>query len=192
MKKSLKVFKFSLLTALVLGTVIPGTTASASESNNEGQTPLWVIENETNPAYDIKQPLIDTLSENVVIEYTDEGAIVTVYEDNGHNSKSNSISLASTAVYSWGAWEYTGIAVSTGVLAGAVNTALYSGIGVVAATVGLPAAAVGGLLTASSWTKLGGAPGVAVANNWDKNGNGWVGFYKSTGYDGARRAVATR
>ena len=101
MKKSLKVFKFSLLTALVLGTVIPGTTASASESNNEGQTPLWVIENETNPAYDIKQPLIDTLSENVVIEYTDEGAFVTVYEDNGHISKSNSISLASTAVYSW-------------------------------------------------------------------------------------------
>ena len=51
---------------------------------------------------------------------------------------------------------------------------------------------VGWLVAASSWTKLGGAPGVAVANNWDKNGNGWVGFYKSTGYDGARRAVATR
>nr|WP_319215387.1 hypothetical protein [uncultured Trichococcus sp.] len=43
MKKSLKVFKFSLLTALVLGTVIPGTTASASESNNEDQTPCGLL-----------------------------------------------------------------------------------------------------------------------------------------------------
>ena len=43
MKKSLKVFKFSLLTALVLGTVIPGTTASASESNNEEQAQLFIV-----------------------------------------------------------------------------------------------------------------------------------------------------
>ncbi|WP_143148218.1 MULTISPECIES: hypothetical protein [Trichococcus] len=63
---------------------------------------MWVIENETNPAYDIKQPLIDTLSENVVIEYTDEGAIVTVYEDNGHISKSNSItSQAQLFIVGW-------------------------------------------------------------------------------------------
>ena len=86
MKKSLKVFKVSLLTALVLGTVIPGTTASASESNNEDQTPLWVIENETNPAYDIKQPLIDTISAKAVTKYTQHGNIVTDLEDNVHIS----------------------------------------------------------------------------------------------------------
>lgn len=47
-------------------------------------------------------------------------------------------------------------------------------------------------LTGASWTNLGSSPGNAVAKKWDKNKNGWIGFYKRIGYDGAGRAVATQ
>ncbi|EOF54264.1 TPA: hypothetical protein QFJ99_001873 [Enterococcus faecium] len=91
----------------------------------------------------------------------------------------------------WGAWQYTHIALSTGVTAGAINTAYSKGIGSVLGIFGLPGWAIGNLLTAAGWTNYGNSPGNAVARLWDKNHNGWVGFYKRTGYDGAGRAVAT-
>ncbi|MDV7756622.1 hypothetical protein PSG88_12565, partial [Enterococcus faecium] len=82
----------------------------------------------------------------------------------------------------WGAWQYTHIALSTGVTAGAINTAYSKGIGSVLGIFGLPGWAIGNLLTAAGWTNYGNSPGNAVARLWDKNHNGWVGFYKRTGY----------
>ncbi|EIP8061576.1 hypothetical protein MGY77_000208 [Enterococcus faecalis] len=187
----MKKAKFCMLgAALILGStpiVTAGTNAYANEGTPEQQTSLWDIEDETNPIYDSKTSN-DNLPENVTLEYTEEGPVVTVYEEG--TAQRNRIARA--AVYRWGGWEYTNIAISTGVLAGAINTGLSVGVGFVAGTIGLPAFAVGGLLTASGWTKLGNAPGAAVAKQWDKNGNGWVGFYYQRGYDAAGRVVATR
>ena len=123
-------------------------------------------------------------SKDYSIQYEDGEPVIVVYENSNRLLRAN--------VYKWGAWSYTHIAVSTGVLAGAINAALYSGVGVVASTVGLPALVITGLLNAVGWTKLGSAPGVAVAKKWDTSKNGWVGFYVSKGYDGAGRVVATR
>ena len=123
-------------------------------------------------------------SKEYSIEYEDGKPVIVLYENSSRFLRAN--------VYKWGAWSYTHIAISTGVLAGAINTALYSGVGVVAATVGLPALVITGLLNAAGWTKLGSAPGAAVAKKWDTSKNGWVGFYVSKGYDGAGRVVATR
>lgn len=92
----------------------------------------------------------------------------------------------------WGGWTYNKIAVTTGVAANAINAAFYAGGGAAVAMFGIPGWAIGGLLTGASWTKLGSAPGRAVAKNWDKNNNGWIGFYKRTGFDGAGRIVATQ
>ncbi|NSM83233.1 hypothetical protein HRD78_13115 [Enterococcus faecalis] len=52
MKNSLRISSITLLPVLVLGMVVPGTTAFASEYNSGNQTSLWDIENETNPSYD--------------------------------------------------------------------------------------------------------------------------------------------
>lgn len=72
----------------------------------------------------------------------------------------------------WGAWQYTHIALSTGVTAGAINTAYSKGIGSVLGIFGLPGWAIGNLLTAAGWTNYGNSPGNAVARLWDKNHNG--------------------
>lgn len=52
MKNSLRISSITLLSVLVLGMIVPGTTAFASEYNSGNQTSLWDIENETNPSYD--------------------------------------------------------------------------------------------------------------------------------------------
>lgn len=194
--KKLLILSVSLLT---LGsTILPGTfgaVAYADSINTEQEGSLREVENGSETQYDNLSELFISgeLPENVFIENTPDGPIVTVYEESTENHTFNSKSVQKAAAISrWGSWQYTGIAISTGVLAGAINTALYSGIGVVAATVGLPALAIGGLLNAAQWTKLGNAPGNAVAKLWDKSKNGWVGFYKSSGYDGMGRIVATR
>lgn len=99
--------------------------------------------------------------------------------------------LARAKVVKWGKWSYTHIAVSTGVAAGAINTLFYMGLGGSVGMFGIPGWAIGGLLTGAQWTKLGSKPGKAVARKWDKNKNGWIGFYKRWGYDGAGRRVAS-
>ncbi|WP_242365883.1 hypothetical protein [Enterococcus faecalis] len=176
----MKKVKFCMLgSALILGStpiVTVGTNAYANEGTPEQQTSLGDIEDETNPIYDSKTSN-DNLPENVTLVYIEEGSIVTVYEE-GTTQKNR---IARATAYRWSGWEYTNLAISTGVLAGAINTGLSVGVGFVARTI----VAVGGLLTASGWTKLGNAPGAAVAKQWDKNGNGWVGFYYQRGYDAA-------
>ncbi|EOT28458.1 hypothetical protein [Enterococcus saccharolyticus] len=190
--KKLLILGASLLT---LGsTVLPGTIgaiAYADDITGNEETTSSIIESGSELNYDDLNSLLNSeeLPDNVFIENTPDGPVVVVYEEN--NISSRSIQTAAN-VMKWGPWTYTNIAVSTGVLAGSINTALYSGIGVVAGTVGLPALAISGLLNAAQWTKLGNAPGNAVAKKWDKNGNGWVGFYKSSGYDGMGRIVATK
>lgn len=52
MKNSLRISSITLLSVLVLGMVVSGTTAFASEYNSGNQTSLWDIENETKPSYD--------------------------------------------------------------------------------------------------------------------------------------------
>lgn len=191
MKNSLKIGAISLITIASLSILVPNSVALAAENNQNDQTSLWDIEDDLKVGYDSKTQ--DTsLPENVVVDYDEDGPVIIVLEEGVDASKFLADRIARATVYKWGAWSYTNIAISTGVLAGAINSALYAGIGVVAGTIGLPALAIGGLLTASQWTKLGNAPGNAVAKDWDKNGNGWVGFYVSKGYDGAGKVVATR
>lgn len=185
---------FALGAALLIGVtpiLMTGTAVYATENTTDHQTSLWDIEDETNPGYDSTQINSD-LPENITVEYTEEGPIVTVYEEGVDTTKLQSNRAPRAAVSRWGKWEYTNIAVTTGVLAGAINASLSGGVGIVAGIVGLPAAAVGALLLASGWTKLGNAPGAAVAKQWDKNHNGWVGFYYQRGYNAAGKVVATR
>lgn len=111
----------------------------------------------------------------------DGGIVVTKYEGRARANVSR-----------WGGWTYTNIAVTTGVAANAINAAFYAGLGASVAMFGIPGWAIGALLTGASWTSLGASPGNAVAKKWDRNGNGWIGFYMSKGYDGAGRHVATR
>lgn len=161
----LKNTKFCLLGVAVILVSIPigitGTSVYATERTPGQQTSLWDIEEETNPIYDMK-PSNDNLPENVTLEHSEEGPIVTVYEE--VTAPKNRVARA--AVYRWGGWEYTNIALPTGTVAHAINLAVNDGIG--------------------------GAPGDAVAKKWDRNGNGWVGFYYQRGYDAAGRVVATR
>ena len=101
----MKKTKFCLLgAAVILGVtpiVITGTNVYADERIPEQQTSLWDIEEETNPIYDTK-PSNDNLPENVTLEYTEEGPIVTVYEE-GTTPKNR---VARAAVYRWGGWEW--------------------------------------------------------------------------------------
>lgn len=76
--------------------VITGTNVYADERTPEQQTSLWDIEEEMNPIYDTK-PSNDNLPENVTLEYTEEGPIVTVYEE-GTTQKNR---VARAAVYRW-------------------------------------------------------------------------------------------
>lgn len=182
-----------LMSSLALGaTIIPSSIVLADSIENNSET---VINSELEQITDTNE-LENIILDNVKIEDSTDGPVIIVYED---GAKDEDISFSQysraakqTYVSKWGKWQYTNIAISTGVLAGAINTALYSGVGVVAGIIGLPALAVGGLLTASQWTKLGNAPGAAVAKQWDKNKNGWVGFYMSKGYNAAGKHVATK
>ncbi|WP_317915143.1 hypothetical protein [Enterococcus faecium] len=133
-------------------------------------------------------------TENVVIEYTEDGMVVTKYED-GYSAEdfaNSSDIMTRAAVARWGKKEYTNIAVTTGVAANAINAAFWAGGKASTSMFGIPGWAIGALLTGASWTKKGASPGNAVAKEWDKNGNGWIGFYYQRGYDAAGRVVATR
>ncbi len=123
----------------------------------------------------------EKLEKKVTIEETKEQGIVVT---NGETAD----------VARWDStWNYTHIAVSTGVLANAINAALYTGIGAtISPLVPIPGWAIHGMLQAASWTKLGSKPGEAVAKQWDTNKNGWVGFYFQNGYDARENVVATR
>lgn len=195
----MKKFVLSLLAGSMLASYALPTYASASgfsddESNEFNYKEDIILESGTQA----DPPVIsnnggssdDTTNfQNYRIEYEEDGPVVVIYEEDITTARA---AAASTSVYKWGAWEYTHLAVTTGVLAGAINTAFYSGIGVVAGTIGLPVLAVTGLLNAAQWTKLGNAPGAAVAKKWDTSGNGWVGFYMSKGYNAAGKHVATK
>ncbi len=162
--------KLIALTTLTLfaATFIPATSVFASE--------------ETAPDSQVTE-IVPSNDPTVTIEKTDDGGITVTKQE----------SLLRAAVYRWGGLEYTNIAITTGVLAGAINTAFYSGLGAsISMFGGIPGWAIQGLLNGASWTQLGGKPGEAVARKWDRNGNGWVGFYYQRGYDAAGRVVATR
>ncbi|MDH6365833.1 hypothetical protein M2139_002858 [Enterococcus sp. PF1-24] len=150
---------------LVGSIITPGITVLAAEANIEAGS--VVIE--------------DTLEPGVSIREDVDGSFVVTKSDN----------KARVYVSKWGSWNYTNIAVTTGVAANAINAAFYAGLGASVAMFGIPGWVIGGLLTAASWTELGSSPGVAVADNWDKNNNGWIGFYMRSGYDAAGRVVAT-
>lgn len=131
------------------------------------------------------------ITENSSYSSNDNVGVSIQKDENGDLMVVKMETKARANVARWGAWQYTHIALSTGVTAGAINTAYSKGIGSVLGIFGLPGWAIGNLLTAAGWTNYGNSPGNAVARLWDKNHNGWVGFYKRTGYDGAGRAVAT-
>ncbi|WP_230471061.1 hypothetical protein [Enterococcus hirae] len=168
----------SVITVTVVLSVsaLSGTTAWAAEQNAD--------ELETS-----KNDL--QISDESVTLYS-EGDIVVQQNASGELLVTKMETKTRASVSRWGAWQYTNIAVSTGVAANAINAAFYAGAGASIAMFGIPGWAIGGLLTGASWTNLGSAPGVAVARKWDRNKNGWVGFHKRTGYDGAGRAVATQ
>lgn len=127
--------------------------------------------------------VVDTSEGRVIVEVTSEGDIIV--------SKANPFRVT---VARWEKnWNYTHIAVTKGVLANAINHALYSGIGAtLSPLVPIPSWAIQALLNGAGWTKRGSAPGEAVANLWDKNKNGWVGFYFQRGYGPSGEVVATR
>ena len=153
-----------------------------TQIHNVSVTNSAFTENETDPSNNY---IFD--SENVIIENTESGIEVTKYE------KSNSSNISPRVnVYRWGSLQYTHIALTTGVVAGAVNTAFAFGLGTVIGTFGIPTWAISALLTGAGWTHLGSAPGNAVAKKWDTSKNGWVGFYFKTGYDAKGNAVATK
>jgi len=153
---------------LVISAAVPVTSVFASENETIEQTSITNIEGELEPGVSVQQA-------------EDGSIIVTKIE-----------SKMRANISRWGGWSYTNIAVSTGVAANAINAAFYAGAGASVAMFGIPGWAIGGLLATASWTKVGSSPGNAVAKKWDKNKNGWIGFYKRTGYDGAGRAVATQ
>nr|WP_158182907.1 hypothetical protein [Enterococcus faecium] len=165
-------------TLLTIGAVVlPSTTIVYASENSQ-----VVSLNENNA------------TENVVIEYTEDGMVVTKYED-GYSAEdfaNSSDIMTRAAVARWGKKEYTNIAVTTGVAANAINAAFWAGGKASTSMFGIPGWAIGALLTGASWTKKGASPGNAVAKEWDKNGNGWIGFYYQRGYDAAGRVVATR
>jgi len=192
LKNSIRLTSLILLVGTGISVITPSVTSLAAENTTqEGQTTLWDIEDETDPSYD-KNSNVDGIegSDDVVIENTENGIVVTKYEEIKAN---NSDRVKRAAVVRWGRTEYTNIAVSTGVAANAINTAFYSGIGgVLGIFGGIPGWAIGGLLNGAGWTQRGSKPGQAVANILDKNKNGWIGFYYQRGYDAAGRVVATR
>lgn len=190
MKKQIKVTSLALLLGTILSLVTPSVMVLSAENEADSQTTLWDIEDETNPGHDeVNNGDIVQDNEDVIVENTENGIVVTKYEKVKDN---NSGRFKRANVSRWGAWEYTHIAISKGVLTGIINTGLSKGVGFVASSIGLPGWAIGNLLTAAGWTNKGNAPGKAVAELWDKNKNGWVAFYYQRGYDAAGRVVATR
>lgn len=184
----------SMLASYVLPTYVSASGFSEDDSSEVNSKEGIVLENDIQddePVINDNGENFDDIinSQNYTIEYEEDGPVVVIYEE---NIKIARAAAASTSVYRWGAWEYTHLAVTTGVLAGAINTAFYTGIGGVAGTIGLPVIAVTGLLNAAQWTKLGNAPGAAVAKKWDTSGNGWVEFHMSKGYNAAGKHVATK
>lgn len=184
----------SMLASYALPTYVSASVFSEDEIREVNVTEESILENDIQA----DEPIIvdsgensdDTInSQNFTIEYEEDGPVVIIYEE---NIKTARAAAGSTSVYKWGAWTNTRISVSRGVLAGAINTAFYTGIAGVAGTIGLPVLAVTGLLNSAQWTKLGNAPGTAVAKKWDTNGNGWVEFYMSKGYNAAGKHVATK
>lgn len=161
-----KVFIGVVCASILFGSgVIPAVSAFATEAE-----PVQQISESNN------------LEPGVSVSQDGDGAIIVTKSE----------SRARANVSRWGGWSYTNIAVTTGVAANAINAAFYAGLGASVAMFGIPGWVIGGLLTGASWTSLGSSPGNAVAKKWDKNKNGWIGFYKRTGYDGAGRAVATQ
>ncbi|GEQ33337.1 hypothetical protein ACEN4P_01245 [Marinilactibacillus psychrotolerans] len=207
----MKKIVLSLIAASMISAYLSPTYASASELSNvesieinsqEGTT----LGNDSQTGELAENDNIEKYnnvsdSQNYTIEYDEDGPVVVVYEE-GYGEKQDEESMTTatvttprpkgTYVSKWGKWQYTHIAISTGVLTNSINSALYGGVILVAGTIGLPVVAVSGLLEAARWTKLGNAPGKAVAKIWDTSGNGWVGFYMSKGYNGAGKHVATR
>lgn len=184
---------FCLVMALLMALGIfvgAGTSVYASETNDTGQieqTTLWDVEEDNNVEYDAK--VIESNDhEDVVVFNSDDGPVVRKYEKI-EDQETGRVKRASVA--RWGNWEYTNIAVTTGVLANAINAAFYAGGAAAISMFGIPGWAIAGLLGVTSWTEFGSAPGREIAKKWDKNGNGWVGFYMRKGYDGAGRHVAT-
>lgn len=184
----------SMLASYAIPTYVSAAEFSEDENNEVEFKEDIILET------DIQEelPLINDILENsdnttnhpnYTIEYEEDGPVIIIYEENIQMARATA---SSTSVSKWGAWQYTHIAITTGVLAGAINTAFYTGIGSVAGVIGLPVLAVSGLLNAAQWTKLGSAPGTAVAKKWDTSKNGWVGFYMSKGYNAAGKHVATK
>lgn len=164
--------------------------ALSAENEAGSQTTLWDIEAENNPGHDeVNDGAIVQDNEDVIVENTEDGIVVTKYEEIEGN---NSGRVKRANVSRWGKKEYTNIAVTTGVAANAINAAFWSGGKASTAMFGVPGWAIGALLGAASWTKKGASPGNAVAKLWDKNGNGWIAFYYQRGYDAAGKVVATR
>lgn len=190
MKKQIKVTSLALLLGTILSLVTPSVMVLSAENEADSQTTLWDIEDETNPGHDeVNNGDIVQDNEDVIVENTENGIVVTKYEEVEEN---NSGRVKRAAVSRWGKTEYTNIAVTTGVAANAINAAFWGGGKASTAMFGIPGWAIGALLGAASWTKKGDSPGNAVAKLWDKNGNGWIAFYYQRGYDAAGRVVATR
>ncbi|MGN8982326.1 hypothetical protein ACTNBL_08320 [Enterococcus villorum] len=152
-------------------------------------TIIWATEQSKNELEENKN---DFQFNNEPITLYSEGDIAVQQNSSGEILVTKMETNVRANVSHCGTWQYTNIAVSTGVAANAINATFYAGAGASVAMFGIPGWAIGGLLTGASWTNLGSAPGSAVAKKWDKNKNGWIGFYKRTGYDGAGRVVATQ
>ncbi|MBM6742017.1 MULTISPECIES: hypothetical protein [Enterococcus] len=171
-----KLFIVSLLVLVLGGTISSGVVAVATEVDNQGQNTVTDKDNDL---------------ENIVVYKDEDGStVVRKYEDEYYNSPTT-FARASTSVTKWGSWQYTNIAVSTGVLANAINAAFYAGGAAAISMFGIPGWAIAGLLGVTSWTEFGSAPGREIAKKWDTNKNGWVGFYMRKGYNANGKHVAT-
>jgi len=156
---------------LLTSAVTPIASVLASETENVNSSESTVVTEDPN-----------ALEPGTSVYQDEDGSFVVIKME----------SKARANVYRWGKWTYLNIAVSRGVAANAINAAFWGGGKAATSMFGIPGWAIAGLLTGASWTKKGSSPGNAVAKLWDKNNNGWIGFYKSNGYDAAGRVVATR
>lgn len=176
-----KVFIICMLVVISVGTVFPSVIVSATEVRDDQTAVENVLLDSVNPNDD-----------NIIVYQDSDGSIVVrKYEDENYNSKSLTARASSTYISKWGQWNYLNFAVTTGVAAGAINSAFYGGGSVAISMFGIPGWAIAGLVGVANWTEFGSAPGKAIANKWDKNKNGWVGFYMRRGYNSLGKHVAT-
>lgn len=186
--KNIKKHNFKLFVPMILGTIvfttlIPGLSVYAEQkekdSSSQEENVVEVSPKDINGKMESEElgTLFETKGDSLIVRH--------------YENPRSMLRASSTHIAKWGKWNYTHIAVSRGVAAGAINTAFYMGIGGSIGMFGIPGWAIGGLLTSAQWTKLGSSPGKAVAKKWDKNKNGWIGFYMRWGYDGAGRKVAS-